>query len=498
MVFNSMIFLCIFLPAVLAGYYLLPGIPLKNTFLLLCSFLFYAWAEPKYLPILVGSILVNYTLGLLIHREAFRGMKKDSGQGQRINFRKLILAAGILANIGLLFVFKYLTFVMEQIRNLMDGDYDVLQIALPVGISFYTFQGISYLMDLYRKEGQLDEKGERISFVQKNPLNFAVYISMFAYVSAGPIVRYQDVSTELSARKLTAEGFAAGAERFIVGLAKKAILANFMGTMADSIFNSDYTSLGAGAAWLGAIAYTLQIYLDFSGYSDMAIGIARMLGFRIRENFNAPYLSRSIREFWRRWHISLSGWFRDYLYIPLGGSRRGNVYVNLLLVFIATGIWHGAAWGFLIWGLWHGCFIVMERLADRIRERKVVTWKLPAPLAWFLTMLVVVIGWVMFRLPESGQFLGYLKVMAGLGQKGYIAYGIRYYLSNQMICYLTGALLVCLPWSEIRKRLMDRIADVKIQTGLLVVKRLILAGLYVLSYIYVINSSYDPFIYFRF
>ena len=363
MVFSTIVFLCMFLPITIILYYAMPK-ALKNYFLLAASLFFYAWGEPKYLLVMLFSIFCNYLFGIWLFRLGSRhvppgmdaGMVENAGTDgygtdRRRKKAKLVVTLAVIVNIGILFVFKYMTFAMENLQKLIPS-LPVWQIALPIGISFYTFQGLSYVIDVYRDGGKS---------VQKNPCKLALYISMFPQLIAGPIVRYKDIALQLDTRTHSAEKFADGVTRFVTGLAKKAILANMTGALADSIMQGDFSVMSASVAWLGAIAYTLQIYLDFSGYSDMAIGLGKMFGFTFLENFDHPYIATSVREFWRRWHMSLSGWFRDYLYIPLGGSRSGNVYLNLLLVFLATGIWHGAAWGFLLWGLWHGFFVLLER-----------------------------------------------------------------------------------------------------------------------------------------
>ena len=301
-------------------------------------------------------------------------------------------------------------------------------------------------------------------------------------------MRYKDIALQLDTRTHSAEKFADGVTRFVTGLAKKAILANMTGALADSIMQGDFSVMSASVAWLGAIAYTLQIYLDFSGYSDMAIGLGKMFGFTFLENFDHPYIATSVREFWRRWHMSLSGWFRDYLYIPLGGSRSGNVYLNLLLVFLATGIWHGAAWGFLLWGLWHGFFVLLERFWVNHGKQKVRSGIAAKVFGWLYTMLVVVIGWVLFSLVQLDQVLTYLGIMFGKNAGGFHAYGLRYYLSNQMIFYLIVSVLVCIPWKW--KKPEGLVFDV--------LQKILILGLLVLCFVFIINSSYNPFIYFRF
>lgn len=448
MVFSTIVFLCMFLPITIILYYVMPK-ALKNYFLLAASLFFYAWGEPKYLLVMLFSIFCNYLFGIWLFRLGSRqippgmdaGMAENAGtDGYGIDRRrkkaKLVVTLAVIVNIGILFVFKYMTFAMENLQKLIPS-LPVWQIALPIGISFYTFQGLSYVIDVYRDGGKS---------VQKNPCKLALYISMFPQLIAGPIVRYKDIALQLDTRTHSAEKFADGVTRFVTGLAKKAILANMTGALADSIMQGDFSVMSASVAWLGAIAYTLQIYLDFSGYSDMAIGLGKMFGFTFLENFDHPYIATSVREFWRRWHMSLSGWFRDYLYIPLGGSRSGNVYLNLLLVFLATGIWHGAAWGFLLWGLWHGFFVLLERFLVNHGKQKVRSGIAAKVFGWLYTMLVVVIGWVLFSLVQPDQVLTYLGIMFGKNAGGFHAYGLRYYLSNQTIFYLIVSVLVCIPW----------------------------------------------------
>ena len=328
MVFSSSIFVFGFLPLVLLGNYLLKE-RYRNVFLLLASLFFYFWGEEENIVIIILSILINYFSGLLVARFA----------GTRIKKWMLVLAVGL--NLGLLFYYKYFNFFIESVNSLLDTDIFVKDIILPIGISFFTFQGLSYVIDLYW--GNVE--------VQKNPLKIALYVILFPQLIAGPIVRYKDVAEQIDTRETSIEKFSAGIVRFVVGLSKKIILANGVGMIADEIFNAPYQEHAVLTAWLGVICYTLQIYFDFGGYSDMAIGLGKMLGFDFMENFNLPYISTSITEFWRRWHLSLSSFFKDYIYIPLGGGRKGNVYLNLFIVFLLTGLWHGASWNFVVWGL---------------------------------------------------------------------------------------------------------------------------------------------------
>lgn len=511
MVFSTIIFLCAFLPVTIIGYYLMPGRG-KNVFLLLCSLFFYGWGEPSYVFVMILSILCNYGFGMGI----FRWPDKD----------KLWLTAAVLVNLGILCVFKYTGFIMANLCRFLPGVLKIPEIALPIGISFYTFQGLSYCIDVYR-----DKK-----IVQKNPLNLALYISMFPQLIAGPIVRYQDVSGFLAKRTHSAELFAIGAQRFIIGMAKKAVLANSMGALADQIMKSDVNYMSASVAWLGAIAYTLQIYFDFSGYSDMAIGLGKIFGFHFPENFNYPYISRSVREFWRRWHISLSTWFKDYLYIPMGGNRKGNVYLHLFIVFLATGLWHGAAWGFILWGLWHGMFCILERLAGKLVKKKGGKTGEPEEQGhteeygrgeenpWieisrksitgvkslagcFYTMLVVITGWVLFNLVSVRETLAYLKVMFGLTRNAFTAYDVFYFADGKTTILLFAATAACIPWKRVFKSagvytdLKEKAKSPLVKGENLVwifMKRIILLLLLALCFVFIITSTYNPFIYFRF
>ena len=384
MVFSTPIFLFLFLPAVLVLNYIIPKkyIAAKNVVLLIASLFFYAWGEPKNVLLMLLSIAVNYVCGLLLGRF-------DSDEKKR----KVVLWASVVFNLGLLFFFKYFSFVTG-------GLFPVIK--LPIGISFFTFQIMSYTIDVYRRSVE----------PQKSLLKLALYISLFPQLIAGPIVRYIDVEKQLTYRECTAEKTARGMIRFSMGLAKKVIVSNTVAAICDGIFGSTNT-VPAFTAWVGVICYALQIYFDFSGYSDMAIGMGHMLGFDFLENFNYPYVSCSVQEFWRRWHISLSSWFRDYLYIPLGGNRRGKVrtYINLIIVFACTGLWHGASLSFIVWGLWHGLFLVIERLGF-----KKVLDKLPKFIGWIYTMLVVLVGWVFFRadtLPAAMKYLGEMFSFSG-------------------------------------------------------------------------------------
>ncbi len=496
MVFSTIFFLCVFLPVTITGYYIMPAAA-KNCFLLIASLFFYAWGEPRAVFVMLLSIAVNYSCGLLMTR------------GKSAGYLKFILAVSVTLNVGILFIFKYLSFISENLEKLTGGAVSAVSIALPIGISFYTFQGLSYVIDVYTgaRQSLPDESGIKAGYKEaeaiKNPFELALYISMFPQLIAGPIVRFSDVAGYLKKREHSFEKFSSGAQRFITGLAKKVILANNTGLLADRIFNGDYEIMSCPVAWLGTLAYTLQIYLDFSAYSDMAIGLGKIFGFDFPENFDRPYTSVSVSEFWRRWHMSLSGWFRDYVYIPLGGSKRGNVYFNLLTVFVLTGIWHGAGWGFLIWGLWHGLFVMIERVImkhkkknDEVKDDKDkkqgVNLCIKKTAGFVYTMLVVMVGWTLFRIVDPTLFFRYLSVMLGMKTGGYTAYGLRFYLSDQNIIYLLLSLLVCIPFRDMIKLKALNGAPAGIAG------KVICLILLAVSFMYMINSTYNPFIYFRF
>ena len=384
MVFSSLTFLWVFLPVVYAVNLLLPK-RFSNCFLLLASLLFYAWGEPYLVLLMMATILVNWIAGLAI------GLLQGRG-------RKIVLTLGVLCDLGALGYFKYAG-LLTRLLNTAAGKelIPVPQIALPIGISFFTFQAISYIVDVYRRE----------TVASPSLINTALYISFFPQLIAGPIVKYRDISRQIVSRKVTAKKTAQGFRRFAYGLAKKVLIANVMGRCADAVFNASLSQIGPATAWVGALAYAMQIYYDFSGYSDMAIGLGRMFGFKFQKNFDYPYLSASVTEFWRRWHISLGSWFREYVYIPLGGNRKGpmRTYINLLIVFFLTGLWHGADLSFVLWGLYHGLFLILERLGfkkilDRCR-----------PLAAVGCFLAVTFGWVLFRASDTPFALQYTARM---------------------------------------------------------------------------------------
>ncbi len=475
MVFSSTIFLFLFLPAVLGGYLLMPTLRWKNLWLLAASLFFYAWGELHYVLVLLVSIACNATLGRRIDRAA---------GGRRRAW--LWLAVGI--NLLLLGYYKYAGFLAQNIAALMTAlgmqGGPSADVHLPLGISFFTFQAISYVVDIYRR---------RVP-AQQSVLEVGLYIALFPQLIAGPIVRYEDIAAQLTHRAMTLAGFSHGARRFIVGLAKKVLIANVLGQCADEIFAHPSAGLDPALAWLGIACYTLQIYFDFSGYSDMAIGLGRMFGFRFPENFDHPYLSQSVREFWRRWHMSLSRWFRDYLYIPLGGSRHGalRTHANLLAVFLLCGLWHGAAWNFAVWGLYHGAFLVAERGAvGRFVAR------LPAAARHAYLVLVVMIGWVFFRAEDLSTAIDYLGAMAGFAPRRSDGYVLLYLDRETLLALLAGIVLVCVPrLTTIGDDARD--GNTVLRAAPAVLRDIALTGALGLSMIYVSAQSYNPFIYFRF
>lgn len=472
MVFSSVIFLFYFLPLTLAVYFIVRK-ELRNTVLLLASLVFYIWGEPRFIVILLLSICVNYAVGLAI--DIFRGKK----------ISVVLLVGGIVANLGILFYYKYFDFLIGIINRIFSivgwGGIGYRNIALPIGLSFFTFQGLSYVIDVYK--GKVP--------VQRNPLHIALYIAMFPQLVAGPIVRYEDIYGDISHRDLRTEDLVYGAQRFIIGLSKKVMIADILAVPADRIFSCAQSQLTPSIAWLGAVCYMFQIFFDFSGYSDMAIGLGTIFGFHFAENFNLPYLAHSVSEFWRRWHISLSSWFRDYLYIPMGGNRKGNMYLHLLVVFLCTGLWHGANFTFVVWGLWHGAFLIIERQA-RNREIKI---RIPTVIMWGYTMLVVLTGWVLFRADSLSYAGDFLQVMCGYCPAGFKNYNVLYYLDNQVVFTLCVAAFLSL---GIPKKIR-KVTGEKLQ--ILWKEYLAFPVCWFLLFCsasMIVSNNYSPFIYFRF
>ena len=477
MVFSSVIFLFFFLPVTLAGYYIAPNIKIKNIWLLFASLFFYFWGGVSFFPIIIYSIVVNYVSGILI----------DRSRGSR---RKAVLIISIILNLSNLAYWKYAMFLMEIVRGITHTHFDIPTILLPIGISFFTFQGMSYVIDVYR--GDVD--------VQKSIFKLGLYISMFPQLIAGPIVRYNDVEVMLADRNHTLDGFVSGCRRFIIGLAKKAILANSLAAVCDPIFDATGISHTIPVAWTGAVFYTLQLYFDFSGYSDMSVGLGKMFGFDFPENFNYPYISLSPSDFWRRWHMSLSRWFRDYVYIPLGGNRKGNVYLNLFIVFVLTGIWHGASYNMLIWGIYWGILVVGHRfIRQHIKslsgDDKNVQWYLKRAGSWIMMAAVVIMGWVIFRAPGISEALGYLAAMFGGGKSGPVQFGLSHYVHFYECFILAVSLFAMLPAGKaLSGRIKERMTPVSYQ----VLACISSAVLFMISILYVVTETYNPFIYFQF
>lgn len=466
MVFSSTIFLCVYLPLVLLGYYICPKKG-RNLFLLIASLVFYAWGEPKYVFLMIFSILVNYIFGRLMdkHRENKKRLK-------------LMLVLSVVIDIGLLSVFKYTDFIITNVNAIFGANFDLLNIALPIGISFYTFQAMSYTIDVYRNDVR----------VQKNLIDFGMYITMFPQLIAGPIVRYADVQDQLADRSVTTADFSEGIMRFVVGLGKKVLLANQMGAVWSDIYalGGDVSAL---MAWTGAIAYTFQIYFDFSGYSDMAIGLGRMFGFKFPENFRYPYQSVSITDFWRRWHITLSTWFKEYLYIPLGGNRRGlaRQALNLLIVWSLTGFWHGAGWNFVMWGLYYFVILFIEKLF----LLKALD-KLPKFFRHVYALLLIIIGWVIFASDDVSVLLPYLGSM--FGANGAIGGMDVYTLLTKAVLLI----ICCIASTELPKKLFLSAAGAMNEKAAFTLKSVLMIALLALSMILLIGDSYNPFLYFRF
>lgn len=481
MIFSSNEFLGFFLPIVLFAYYGITylfhkpsdALPHRrrlagNCFLLLASLIFYAYGEPWFVLVMIASIIFNWFFGLLIDR--FRA---------NTHACHIILVVTALFNLSIIFVFKYLMFTLNTINRVFQTNILVPKIILPIGISFFTFQALSYVADIYRGHGT----------AQKNPLNVGLYISFFPQLIAGPIVRYETVAEQINNRRESFEKFSQGVCRFIIGLAKKMILANSMGQLADAAFKTPAAELSAGFAWLGILAYAFQIFFDFSGYSDMAIGLGKMFGFDFLENFNFPYISASITEFWRRWHISLGTWFRDYVYIPLGGSRvksRLRLVFNLFAVWFLTGLWHGASWTFIFWGLMYFALLVFEKLTGLAKTERFKAAR------HVYTLFFVLMGWVLFRSGSMTQSLNYYMAMFGLSDAGIwdsLAYfNLCEYFSTFVICIAASLPLVSI--------LKTRCAS--LYNKVCVLKPVFYTMLLIISISYIAKSSYNPFIYFNF
>ena len=464
MVFSSMVFLCVFLPAVFCLHLLLPGMRAKNFLLVVASLVFYAYGEPIYVILLVASSAGNYILARLT--------------GECPKIRKLTMTLAVVINLGLLVIFKYSGFLVDTFNSVTGAGIPVPQVRMPIGISFFTFQALSYVIDVYRGDAS----------VQKNFGKVLLYISFFPQLIAGPIVKYHDVEAEINDRKQTPEEIGKGIRRFIAGLSKKVLIANTMGLVADNLFGAAATGITGPGAWLGAVSYMLQIYFDFSGYSDMALGLGMMFGFHFHENFEYPYISASIREFWRRWHMSLSGWFKEYLYIPLGGNRRGKfrTVINKMIVFVCTGIWHGASFNFLFWGIYHGFFLMLEEYIPFIGKKG---GKLKSFFQHVYALLVVCVGFVFFRADTMKQGCFWIREMfTDFGWKASAMSLTLQQLTPVYLVTLAAALVAAVPVNSMLKKY-------KWYEGFTYVLSLAGFALCVLS---LAGGTYNPFIYFRF
>ena len=466
MLFSSITFLYYFLPCVLLLYAIAPK-SLKNLILLVSSLIFYAWGEPKYIFLMLGSIFSAFIFGILIDK--FR----------ETNFSKVCFIASVVCSIGSLGFFKYADFFIENVNAIFSSNLALLNIALPIGISFYTFQILSYTIDLY--------KGKVA--VQKNFLDFATYVALFPQLIAGPIVRYADVQEQLASRKHSVDDVAYGVQRFVLGLAKKVLIANQIGQLSNILHASDDKSILT--YWLYAICVMLHIYFDFSGYSDMAIGLGRIFGFRFLENFNYPFISTSITEFWRRWHMSLGSWFRDYVYIPLGGNRgtKGKLFFNIFVVWFLTGFWHGAAWNFVVWGLYFGVFLVLEKflIGEKLNAIPVVKF--------VYTFVVLAVSFVIFNATDMGEAVTFIQGMFGMTGVPFVTTHFMYYLQS----YAAIIIVSSFGATPVPKLIVAKIEGTKMGENVLVVLRpIVLVALMLLVTAYLVNGSFNPFLYFRF
>ncbi|MGN0721723.1 MAG: MBOAT family O-acyltransferase [Anaerovoracaceae bacterium] len=466
MVFSSSVFLIVFLPITLLAYFIVPArfIKARNSVLLAASLVFYGWGEPKYILIMIFSIVFNYVCGLAAGK----------------NRSKAVLILCVVGNLALLGYFKYTDFVLETVNRLAEAGLALPGIALPIGISFYTFQTMSYVIDVYR--GKVE--------AQRDIITFGTYVTLFPQLIAGPIVRYSDVAVMLVGRKTNLEQIAEGVRRFIIGFGKKVLLANQIYVVWMEL--SAMENLSVSAAWLGAVAFTFQIYFDFSGYSDMAIGLGKIFGFDYLENFNYPYISRSITEFWRRWHMSLSSWFKEYVYIPLGGNRKGlsRQLINISIVWILTGLWHGASWNFVMWGVYYGIILIIEKLG----LLKVLE-KCPAVVGHIYSLILIVIGWVIFAVDDMGKVAAYLGMMLGSSQI-FIDDAFVYFFESRIwlliACVIGSTPLPKIVCSIIAEKLEDR--EVLLGT----IETVLFMGIFALSMAFLVSGSYNPFLYFRF
>lgn len=472
MVFSNLFFIYLFLPLNLILYYAVPNKTWKNVVLLLFSLFFYSWGEPVWVFLLMLTAFLDYTWAKCI--EYFH----LTGQQRR---KKIALIASLVFDLGMLGVFKYSGFVVENINLLTGLSLPVPQIALPIGISFYTFQTISYVLDVYR--GQVA--------AQKRYYKYLMYLSSYHQLVAGPIVRYSDVAAEIENRTVSAQDFSEGITRFCLGLTKKVVVANVAGSLAGNYLDADLASLSVAGAWFGVLLYTLQIYYDFSAYSDMAIGLGRMFGFHYNQNFNYPYIAKSVTEFWRRWHISLSSFFRDYVYIPLGGKYRHQIF-NICVVWFLTGLWHGASWNFILWGVFYGALLIVEKLG----LLKVLE-KIPSVFSHLYLLFLTLIGWTIFYTTDLGKLGGYFGVMFGLSGNALSDPQLSITFMNNLF-WLIAAVLFCMPITQLVKRWAQAQRSEGVRAGISIVNAIMNVMLLFVCTAMLVGDSYNPFLYFRF
>lgn len=472
MVFSSLLFLFVFLPVNIFLYYVINNNTYRNAVLIVSSLAFYAWGEPVWISVLIFNAFFNYFIGISIEKS--RGSRKGKG----------ILALAVMANLLVLEFFKYFGFFTENINSLLGINIPIMSIGLPIGISFYTFKSISYIVDVYRGEVG----------AQKSPLKFLLYVSLFHHLVAGPIVRYKDVEQDIEKRALGFESFNNGVSRFIIGLGKKVIIANQANEFSKAFFSMDYSRLPVLGAWAGILLFAIEIYFDFSGYSDMAIGLGKMYGFNYKENFNYPYIAKSATEFWRRWHISLTSFFKDYVYIPLGGNRKFHVR-NILVVWLLTGLWHGASWSFVVWGLYFFVLLIIEKFVMSKIEKKIpnIIWRL-----YFV--VAVLVGWVFFYHTSIDKAFQFLGIMFGINASSWSSPEVGIFLNSYAI-FISIAIIGCTPlvktvFGRIKGRLQKK--QIGIYTADQLIKSTVNIAILIVSIIMLVGQSYNPFLYFKF
>ncbi len=471
MVFSSLLFLFRYLPIVMALYFILPK-KYRNALLFVASLIFYAWGEPIYVTLMIFSTLVDYTHGMLVQRY------KDKGN---IRAAKWAVASSMIINLALLGFFKYSDFLISTVNSIFGAGIPLLNLPLPIGISFYTFQTMSYTVDVYRGDAKM----------QKNILSFGAYVALFPQLIAGPIVQYKTIAEQLDERHENFDDFSEGVTRFMMGLGKKVLLANNAGIIWDTVLASNLDTLPVLTAWIGILAYSFQIYFDFSGYSDMAIGLGKMLGFHFLENFNYPYMSKSITEFWRRWHISLGTWFRDYVYIPLGGNRKGPAkhIINICIVWFLTGLWHGANWNFIIWGVYFGALLIIEKFF-LLKLLK----KLPGFVSHIYTLFFVVISWAIFAIEDMSKLGKFIAAMFGAGDSFADSTSMYLLLTNAILFVILAIAATPAP-KYIAGKLLTKLGE---GTSGTLIKNVTFAAILIISTAYLVDASYNPFLYFRF